>query len=259
MQSIEKLIAIMKQLRDPATGCEWDRIQTFDSIKSCTLEETYEVLDAIEHKNYAELKKELGDLLFQIVFYSELADEQNLFNFNDVCQAISHKLIQRHPHIFTDNKQKIAWETLKQQERNHKQQFSILDDIPASMPALMRAEKVQKRCAAVGFDWDNLVPVIEKVQEELDEVITEVQRTPPIQQNIEEEVGDLLFATVNLARHLGLRSEFTLQRAIGKFTQRFKQVEAHIQNRHQSLSDVSLEEMEQIWQQIKQREKQNIT
>lgn len=248
----------MKQLRDPQTGCEWDRVQTFDSIKSCTLEETYEVLDTIEQQNYPELKNELGDLLFQIVFYSEIAQEQKLFDFNDVCQAISDKLIQRHPHIFGDKKTKIAWEVLKQTERKQKQQYSLLDDIPTALPALMRAEKVQKRCASVGFDWDSLAPVIDKVQEELDEIRVEINRKQPIKANIEEEVGDLLFATVNLARHLGLRSELTLQKAIKKFETRFRQVEDHFQQNHQSLSEVSLDQMEQVWQKVKQLEQQNL-
>lgn len=259
MQDIDKLIAIMKQLRNPATGCEWDRVQTFDSIKSCTLEETYEVLDAIEQGNFSELRNELGDLLFQIIFYSELADEQKLFNFADVCQSICHKLIQRHPHIFSDKNQKVAWETLKQKERNLKQQFSILDDIPVSMPALMRAEKIQKRCAAVGFDWDDLTPVIEKVHEELQEVLVEINRATPIQQNIEEEVGDLLFATVNLARHLGIHAEFTLQNAIRKFSHRFKQIETHFNDANRALNEVTLEEMDAMWQQIKQHEKQKLS
>lgn len=258
LQAIDKLIAILKQLRDPITGCDWDKVQTFDSITSCTLEETYEVLDTIKQKNYPELQKELGDLLFQIVFYAELADEQKLFNFDDVCQAICDKLIQRHPHIFSENKRKVAWETLKQQERNQKKQFSILDDIPLSMPALMRAEKVQKRCASVGFDWNTLPPVVDKVKEELEEVMIELNRENPIKKNIEEEIGDLLFATVNLARHLGLHSEFILQQAIHKFTQRFNYIETYFNNKNQALSDITLEEMESVWQQAKQHEKQKL-
>lgn len=250
----------MKQLRDPIKGCEWDRIQTFDSIKSCTLEETYEVLDAIEQKNYAELKNELGDLLFQIIFYSELADESQLFNFDDVVQSISHKLIDRHPHIFDNNcTNKISWEELKQKERDQKQQYSILDDIPQVFPALMRAEKIQKRCAAVGFDWDSLFPVIEKVKEEIEEVCAEIHCPQPQQEKIEEEVGDLLFAVVNLARHLGLKSELTLHKSTKKFEKRFKQIEDHFKRTGQLLNQVSLDEMEQIWQKIKQAEKQNVS
>lgn len=251
----------MKQLRDPQTGCEWDRVQTFESIKPNTLEETYEVFDAIDQKNYAELKNELGDLLFQIIFYSELADEQQLFNFNSVSQALNEKLIHRHPHIFNQDQSgqtatdKANWEAVKQREREEKQQFSVLDDIPQSLPALMRAEKVQKRCASVGFDWQTLPPVIDKINEELEEVLDEINRQETIQDKIEEEVGDLLFAVVNLARHLKLNPELTLQKATQKFENRFRQIENHFKQQHISLTDASLDEMEQVWQTVKQLEK----
>lgn len=258
MQPIQQIINIMKQLRDPINGCEWDRVQTFESIKGCTLEETYEVLHAIDQKDFNELKSELGDLLFQIVFYAEMADEQQQFNFDDVCNTLAEKLIKRHPHIFGEHKtEKISWEELKQQERDQRQQFSILDDIPTSLPALMRAEKIQKRCASVGFDWHTLLPVIDKVKEEIEEVIVEVQQENPISEKIAEEVGDLLFAVVNLTRHLGLKSELTLHKANQKFEQRFRQVEQIIHAQGQKLSDVSLEEMEQAWQNVKLNEQKN--
>lgn len=258
MQSIQQLLTIIKRLRDPINGCEWDRVQTFESIKACTLEETYEVLDAIDQKNFMELKSELGDLLFQIIFYAEMADEQKKFNFDDICKTLAEKLTSRHPHIFTHpNTAKVPWEAIKQQERDQKQQFSILDDIPHSLPALMRAEKIQKRCAAVGFDWDTLGPVIDKVKEEIDEVIAEVEQQPPVTEKVEEEVGDLLFAVVNLTRHLGLKSELTLHKANQKFERRFRQVEDKIKAKGYQLSDVSLEEMEQAWQDIKLQEQQN--
>lgn len=255
---LQQLIKITQQLRDPETGCEWDKKQTFDSIKSCTLEETYEVLDAIDRKDFAELKGELGDLLFQIVFYADLAQEQNHFNFDDICQAISQKLISRHPHVFAglqseqDNKN---WEQRKQVERAERQQFSILDDIPQSLPALMRAEKIQKRCASVGFDWDTLKPVLDKVYEEIDEVMFEVNQPHIDQEKLTEEVGDLLFATVNFSRHLGQKSELVLQQANQKFERRFRQVEQLLQAKNIAFNDATLEQMEQAWQIVKQQEK----
>lgn len=257
MQSLEQLLTIMKQLRDPVNGCEWDRVQTFDSIKNHTLEETYEVLHAIDQKDFNELKNELGDLLFQIIFYSEMANEQQHFNFDDVCQTLANKLTRRHPHIFGNSESKVDWEILKQQERNQKHQYSILDDIPSSQPALMRAEKIQKRCASVGFDWDELSPVIEKVKEEINEVFVEINQPIPIQDKIEEEMGDLLFAVVNLVRHLGLKSEQTLNKANQKFERRFRQVESHFKHKGQQLCDVTLDEMEQAWQDIKLSEQRN--
>lgn len=287
--SLQQLLAIMRQLRDPITGCEWDSKQTFDSITACTLEETYEVLDAIEQKNFPELKNELGDLLFQIIFYAQLADEQHLFNFDDICQTICDKLIRRHPHIFAEtalpansaeinssqihSAKKPNWEQLKQQERQAKQQFSILDDIPRAFPALMRAEKIQKRCAAVGFDWDTLAPVFDKVREELDEVsqalalVTNINSKVDSQptaanstthmQDVQEEIGDLLFAIVNLNRHLHLKSEQTLHKANQKFERRFRAIEQHFQAQQRVLSQVPLDEMERVWQQIKQQEMNN--
>lgn len=257
LQSLEQLLTIMKQLRDPVNGCEWDRVQTFESIKNHTLEETYEVLHAIDQKDFKELKSELGDLLFQIIFYAQMANEQQQFNFDDVCLALADKLMRRHPHIFGDSQSKVDWEILKQQERNQKHQYSILDDIPSSIPALMRAEKIQKRCASVGFDWDELSPVIEKVNEEINEVLAEINQPIPIQEKIEEEMGDLLFAVVNLVRHLGLKSEQTLNKANQKFERRFRQVENHFKRKGQQLNEVTLDEMEQAWQNIKQCEQQN--
>lgn len=259
MQSIQQLLTIMKRLRDPVDGCEWDRVQTMESIKSYTLEETYEVLHAIDQKDFTELKSELGDLLFQIIFYAEMADEQQQFNFDDVCQTLAQKLTDRHPHIFSNTPTaKVPWETLKQKERDQRQQFSILDDIPQALPALMRAEKIQKRCASVGFDWDTVSPVIDKVKEEIEEVIVELEQQNPIAEKVAEEVGDLLFSVVNLTRHLGLKSELTLHKANQKFEQRFRQVEHSIKAKGYQLSEVSLEEMEQAWQNVKLQEQHNL-
>ncbi|MEI9534035.1 nucleoside triphosphate pyrophosphohydrolase [Moellerella wisconsensis] len=258
---LTRLLQIMAQLRDPESGCPWDKQQTFDTIAPYTLEETYEVLDAIERKDFSDLKGELGDLLFQVVFYAQMAQEQNLFDFNDICQAVSDKLEHRHPHVFSaaelDEAQILAgWEQRKGQERALKAQFSVLDDIPNTLPALMKAYKIQKRCASVGFDWDTLGPVLDKVYEEIDEVMDEAQQAVVDQQHLEEEIGDLLFATVNLSRHLGHKPEMALQKACDKFERRFRKIETMISDKGQTLETATLEDMEDCWQQIKQQERQ---
>ncbi|WP_296207667.1 nucleoside triphosphate pyrophosphohydrolase [Gilliamella sp.] len=255
LNALQRLQAITKQLRDPVNGCQWDRQQTFVSLKSYTLEETYEVLDAIDKQDMDELKKELGDLLFHIVFYADLAQEQGSFNFDEICLSVVDKLVYRHPHIFTENKtEKTNWEQLKQKERDQKAQYSLLDDIPQTIPALMQAEKIQKRCASVGFDWHDIKPVLDKVKEEIDEVEQELEQNKQDPQKIEEELGDLLFATVNLARHLKVKSELCLQQANKKFTRRFQQVESILKQKNLSLIDATLEQMEDAWQSVKQLE-----
>ncbi|MGL5364277.1 MAG: nucleoside triphosphate pyrophosphohydrolase [Plesiomonas shigelloides] len=284
--SLSRLLFIMQHLRDPQAGCPWDKQQTFASIAPYTLEETYEVIDAIAHEDYTELKSELGDLLYQVVFYAQMASEQGLFDFHDICAAISDKLERRHPHVFAcqdhqdqdnqdqDNRESEAvvsadaltteaiapetvserWETIKQQERVAKAQTSVLDDIPKAQPALMRAYKMQKRCATVGFDWDTLGPVVEKVHEEIDEVLAEACQVTKNEVKLAEEIGDLLFATVNLSRHLGHRPELALQQACDKFERRFRQIEQAVAARGALMSETSLEEMEALWQEIKRRE-----
>lgn len=286
--SLSRLLSIMQRLRDPQAGCPWDKQQTFASIAPYTLEETYEVIDAIAREDYTELKSELGDLLYQVVFYAQMASEQGLFDFHDICAAINDKLERRHPHVFAcqdqDNQDQdnqaqgnreseavvpadaltteaIApetvserWETIKQQERAAKAQTSVLDDIPKAQPALMRAYKMQKRCATVGFDWDTLGPVVEKVHEEIDEVLAEACQVTKNEVKLAEEIGDLLFATVNLSRHLGHRPELALQQACDKFERRFRQIEQAVAARGALMSETSLEEMEALWQEIKRRE-----
>ncbi|HAD43442.1 MAG TPA: nucleoside triphosphate pyrophosphohydrolase [Plesiomonas shigelloides] len=284
--SLSRLLSIMQRLRDPQAGCPWDKQQTFASIAPYTLEETYEVIDAIAREDYTELKSELGDLLYQVVFYAQMASEQGLFDFHDICAAISDKLERRHPHVFAcqdhqdqdnqdqDNRESEAvvsadaltteaiapetvserWETIKQQERAAKAQTSVLDDIPKAQPALMRAYKMQKRCATVGFDWDTLGPVVEKVHEEIDEVLAEACQVTKNEVKLAEEIGDLLFATVNLSRHLGHRPELALQQACDKFERRFRQIEQAVAARGALMSEMSLEEMEALWQEIKRRE-----
>ncbi len=263
ISQIERLLGIMQKLRDPQDGCSWDKKQTFKTIAPYTLEETYEVIDAIEREDFNDLKGELGDLLFQVVFYAQMAKEQARFDFDDICQAISDKLERRHPHIFDPENHlnhdvNIEWERIKAKERKQKSQYSILDDIPSALPALMKAYKIQGRCAAVGFDWDTLGPVVAKVHEELDEVMEEAYQVTIDEQRLEEEIGDLLFATVNLSRHLGHKPEIALNKACQKFEKRFRQIEKRLIDDGKSPETATLDEMELYWQQIKQQEKQSI-
>lgn len=260
MSQIERLLGIMKRLRDPETGCPWDREQTFATIAPYTLEETYEVLDAINREDFDDLRGELGDLLFQVVFYAQMAQEEGRFNFDEICAAISDKLERRHPHIFGDDSAQNSaqvlekWERIKTAERAEKEQHSALDDIPEALPALMRAHKIQKRCSAVGFDWETLGPVLDKVHEEIDEVMHEAKQAVVDETKLEEEVGDLLFATVNLARHLGTKAETALQKANRKFERRFRQVESIISAQGLEMEQATLEQMENAWQQVKRQE-----
>ncbi|MBA0209727.1 nucleoside triphosphate pyrophosphohydrolase [Pectobacterium brasiliense] len=260
LPSIERLLAIMKTLRDPENGCPWDKKQTFDTIAPYTLEETYEVLDAISRQDFDDLRGELGDLLFQVVFYAQMAQEKGLFDFSDVCNAISNKLERRHPHIFgdltlTDSDAVLAnWEQTKAQERAEKDRHSPLDDIPDALPALMKAQKIQQRCASVGFDWDSLGPVLDKVYEEIDEVMFEARQAVVDEEKLGEEIGDLLFATVNLSRHLGHKAENALQAANRKFTRRFRKVEQIVTASGKTLEQATLDEMEAAWQQVKKQE-----
>ncbi|WP_336794597.1 nucleoside triphosphate pyrophosphohydrolase [Pantoea anthophila] len=261
MNAIERLLGIMKTLRDPEHGCPWDREQTFATIAPYTLEETYEVLDAIQREDFSDLRGELGDLLFQVVFYAQMASEADRFNFEDVCHAISDKLERRHPHIFGEATAETStevlknWEAIKSAERAEKAQHSALDDIPKALPALMRAHKIQKRCHNVGFDWTTLEPVVAKVHEEIDEVMHEAQQSVVDSEKLEEEIGDLLFATVNLSRHLGSKAETALQKANDKFERRFRAVEAIIAAQGLSMPGATLEQMEAAWQQVKAGEK----
>ncbi|MCG3813725.1 nucleoside triphosphate pyrophosphohydrolase [Photobacterium damselae] len=263
MQSsdIEQLLSIMAKLRDPKDGCPWDIKQSFDSIVPYTLEEAYEVADAIEKQNWLDVKEELGDLLFQVVFYSQMAKEQDLFDFDEVVVGICEKLTRRHPHVFA-NKQfaseadvKANWEAEKAKERADKAvDNSILANVPLAMPALTRADKIQKRCAQFGFDWDSVAPVAEKVVEELDEVMDEYQQVTLDQNRIEEEMGDLLFSVVNLSRHLNVNPERALQKANKKFERRFRKVEKNVLEKGMEISNCSLEQLDQEWNIVKKME-----
>jgi ATP diphosphatase len=239
--SIEKLRWIMSELRNPETGCPWDLKQTFASIIPHTLEEAYEVADAIEQEEFTELEKELGDLLFQVVFYSQLGAEEKRFDFDSVVSAICEKLIRRHPHVFansdfqSDVEVKANWENEKTKERQQKNKdtnLSILADIPRNLPALSQAAKIQKRCAHVGFDWDNIDDVFAKVEEEVLEVKAELHRDDNA---LAEELGDLMFAVVNLCRHAKQDPEALLRQANNKFTKRFHGVEAQVNNADKSV------------------------
>ncbi len=257
--SLGDLLAIMAALRDPENGCPWDLKQDFASIVPHTLEEAYEVADTIERGDIAELPGELGDLLFQVVFYSRLGEEQSLFSFGDVVQAISHKLVRRHPHVFgnaeldSEEQIKANWEQTKAAERRTRDATatSALDDIPRNLPALSRANKMQKRCSAVGFDWRELPPVVDKIHEELDEVMAELNRPEQDPERVADELGDLLFACVNLVRHLKQDPETVLRRANDKFERRYRGVEQALQADGKDSRDCSLDELDGYWRQVK--------
>ncbi len=258
--SMEKLIWIMAQLRDPDKGCPWDLKQDFASIVPYTLEEAFEVAEAIENQDFAELEKELGDLLFQVVFYARLGEEKNYFAFEHVLHAICEKLIRRHPHVFADTsfdseeQIKANWENEKAKERHQKnQQQSLLDDIPKALPALAQAAKIQKRCAHVGFDWDNVGDVFAKVKEEVAEVEHELEQTEVNQQALNEEIGDLLFAIVNLSRHVKQDPEQLLRQANRKFSKRFNYIEQHHFRNNLDIQKSSVDFLEQLWQQAKKQ------
>jgi len=249
---MDRLIAIMAALRDPNSGCPWDVEQDFASIAPHTIEEAYEVADAIERQNWDELKGELGDLLFQSVFHARMAEEAGLFSFDDIATAIADKMVARHPHVFGDeNRDKSAdqqvqdWETVKAAERKAKQRGGVLDDVALGLPALMRAEKLQKRAARVGFDWPEIAQVIDKLAEEAQELADARDSASP--DNLEEEMGDLLFVAANLARHLKVDPETALRRANAKFTRRFAFIEAELAKRGKAPEDSDLAEMDALW------------
>ncbi|WP_159738023.1 nucleoside triphosphate pyrophosphohydrolase [Vibrio atypicus] len=262
---IEQLEQIMAKLRDPESGCPWDLKQSFDTIVPHTIEETYEVVDAIQNRDWPNLKEELGDLLFQVIFYSQLAKEQQLFDFSEVVETVNEKLTRRHPHVFSDvefeNDEQINanWEAEKAKEKAEvgKKEQSILDSIPASLPALSRATKMQKKCAKFGFDWDTIGPVVGKVQEEIEEVMEEALQVEVDEDKVELELGDLLFATVNFARHLGKDPEVALSKANLKFARRFKGVEALVAEQGKQLMDFDLEQLDALWDQVKANEAHN--
>ena len=309
LSEMQRLLDIMAQLRDPQSGCPWDVKQTMESLTRYTIEEAYEVADAIATGDMHDIKDELGDLLFQVVFYAQIASESSAFTFDDVAQSISDKLVRRHPHVFAnplasegagdtnknltvertqlnDSALNAQWDAIKAQEKQFKKQRlkqddeaiepSILDSVPKGMPALMYAQKLQKACAKVGFDWPDAAPVIDKVREEVEEIQQELdfkQRAqgalnagvaplnsgvPDNQQAIEEEIGDALFAMVNLARHCKVDADTALRNASNKFANRFKGVERLAAEQGEKLDALTLDEMEALWQQVKEYSSLNV-
>lgn len=257
--AIEKLIAVMAALRHPQSGCPWDLEQDFSTIAPYTIEEAYEVADAIERGELMELRDELGDLLFQVVFHARMADEQGLFDFHDVAEAIVEKMERRHPHVFGDDavadaeEQTRAWEQHKAKEREaNGGSRSLLDGVTLGLPALSRAQKLQKRAAKGGFDWPEIEPVFDKIHEEIDEVRAELAKGDD--EALHNEIGDLLFACVNLARHAGVDAEQALRSANGKFVSRFHYVESQLAEEGLTPEQASLEKMDALWIRAKSEE-----
>jgi ATP diphosphatase len=267
--AMDELRFLMQRLRDPETGCRWDLQQTFKTIAPYTIEEAYEVLDAIECNDVPHLREELGDLLLQIVFHAQMASEQGWFDLDDVARGLVAKMIRRHPHVFPDgtllskvdpeNRPDEAWvrsrwEEIKQEERLEKGQTtdSVLGHIPESMAPLKRAEKLQRNAAKIGFEWDSVGPVMEKLHEEIDELAEAIDHGHD-RGHIEEEMGDVLFVCVNLCRHLGLDPELVMKRANNKFETRFRHIEAGLKAQGISPQQADLATMEALWQAAKTR------
>ncbi|GHB34904.1 nucleoside triphosphate pyrophosphohydrolase [Pseudovibrio japonicus] len=267
-RDISRLIEIMKALRTPVTGCPWDLEQNFKTISPYTIEEAYEVADAIEREDLHDLKEELGDLLLQVVYHSRMAEEEDAFSFGDVVEAITKKMIRRHPHVFGDEEQKAAgfpkgtWDRIKEEEKRERKALrsqmgltekpqGFLDEVPSTFPALTEAEKLQHRASKVGFDWGAAEPVLDKIKEEVEELTVEVKAGTPDRAKIEDELGDVLFAIANLARHLEIQPEAALKRTNAKFRRRFAHIEHAANAEDRPLTDLSLDEMEAHWQAAK--------
>ena len=257
---IERLLEIMRRLRDPASGCPWDIEQDFDSIAPYTVEEAYEVADAIARRDWPELEGELGDLLLQSVYHTAMGEEAGHFSFQSVVRNISDKMVARHPHVFgTESRDKSAeqqtadWEAIKAQERAGKAQGGALEGVAIGLPALLRALKLQKRAARVGFDWPSTTQVIAKITEEATELVEARESLSPAE--VEEEFGDLMFVMANLGRHLGLDPEAALRAANAKFTRRFEAVEARLAALGKTPAESDLAEMDALWDAVKADER----
>ena len=274
LTAIDRLIAIMTMLRDKQHGCPWDLEQTIKSLLPYTLEEVYEVADAIENNDLVELEDELGDLLFQVIFYAQIAKEQGAFDFQDIATAISDKLVRRHPHVFpagdveqfgipqdiSAQQVVVNWEAIKEIEREEKRKKdrkqavqgveSILDDVPRALPAMERARKLQKRAAQVGFDWAKIAPVLEKLKEEVAEF--EEALSSGDLERMSDELGDVLFATINLARHSNIEPEVALRSTNRRFETRFKWIETALSRRGKVFKDANLDELDALWDQAKE-------
>ena len=268
-----RLVEIMQALRTPVTGCPWDLEQDFRSITPYTIEEVYEVVDAIERNDMENLREELGDLLLQVVYHSQMAAEQGFFDYGDVVESVTTKMIRRHPHVFGDETArnagmaKGAWERIKAQEKreraNRRKEMGLppvvdtnglLDSVPAATEPMLEALKLQQKASKVGFDWNNPVSVISKIREEVAEV--EAELDDPDSSNLEDEIGDLLFVVINLARHLNVDPGNALRRCNGKFRSRFAHIERHIVDHGETLDSASLEQMEQLWTEAKNSARQ---
>ncbi|WP_339487362.1 nucleoside triphosphate pyrophosphohydrolase [Pseudomonas sp. EL_65y_Pfl2_R95] len=272
MYQLTDLLHLMARLRDPQHGCPWDLQQSYATIVPYTLEEAYEVADVIERGDFDELPGELGDLLFQVVYYSQLAAEEGRFGFAEVVDSITRKLVRRHPHVFPDGDLygavelpkldetavKQRWDEIKAEERAHKaqapEQLSLLDDVPSTLPSMARAVKLQKRAAQVGFDWPEALPVVDKVREELDEVLEAMSENDA--QATAEELGDLLFVVTNLARHLKVDPEMALRAANTKFERRFRFIEQSLRESGRDIAQCDLEVLDALWGEAKKLEKQ---
>ena len=261
-EPLARLLAVMAWLRDRRHGCPWDIEQSFRTIAPYTIEEAYEVADAIARGDLPALKEELGDLLLQVVYHAQMAHEAGAFDFTDVAAAIADKMVDRHPHVFGDAKvatgeaQTVSWEARKAAERAAKKSddarpAGALDGIALALPALLRAEKIQKRAARVGFDWKDTAPVIDKIEEELDELRAELARGTVAQDRLTDELGDVLFAVANLARHLKIDPEAALRATNDKFERRFRYIERRLAEGGRTPSNATLEEMEALWQEAK--------
>lgn len=257
---VEALLTVMARLRDPETGCPWDIVQNFESIAPYTIEEAYEVADAIRTGDMKGLREELGDLLLQVVYHARMAEEAGLFNFNDVAADITAKMISRHPHVFGDRDAETAadvtllWDEQKDAEKRKtgKVRDSILDDVPLALPAIMRAQKLQKRAARVGFEWEKAVDVLDKLEEEIAETRVAIAGKNP--DEIHDELGDMMFCVVNFGRMLGVDCEASLRDTNEKFERRFKGIESDLKAINKTLEESTLEEMEALWQKQKLKE-----
>ncbi len=257
MSPFEELVSIMTRLRSP-TGCPWDREQTHLTLRPYLIEEAYEVLDALDNRDDGDFRDELGDLLLQVVFHAQIATEEQRFDIDDVARAINDKLVRRHPHVFGNTRADTAdevltnWEKIKREEKGGKGRKSVLDGLPAGMPALLHAYRIQEKVARVNFDWDDVQAVLLKVGEEIDEVSKALEQGD--KKKIEEEMGDLLFSMVNLSRHLNVPPEDALRRSNDKFMRRFRYIEAALELRGENLERATFEELDALWEEAKQRE-----
>ena len=256
MSSIKTLLETMRMLRDKDNGCPWDIEQTLESLSPCVVEEAYEVSDAIANKDYENLKEELGDVLLQVIFQAEIANERELFNFDEIVDSLNNKLIRRHPHVFAGaskplsaKEQTQAWDAIKAQEKKPKDTRNTFADISASLPPILKAKKIQKKASKKGFDWKESIDVIEKVEEELKELKHEIQQNN--KENSQEELGDLLFSIVNLSRHLEIDASEAINQANHKFVKRFRLMEEEIAKDNQEIGNLTSDELEEFWVKIK--------